>query len=228
MSDTFCKCGKALRKNQIRQGGKYCSASCCNKFTGRIQGDKLIERNHKEYESSPVHCKSCGNKLPYSKRHNKFCDHSCAAAYNNKGVRRHGASPGNCLRCGDKVKGSYNKFCSSKCFHSDKHEKYIERWLKGEEKGCTCGKNSGEELSLHIRRWLFEERGKKCELCGWEEINPTTGKVPVQINHIDGDSRHCRPDNLEVICPNCHSLTSTFGSLNKGNGRKGRYDSRSI
>ena len=30
-----------------------------------------------------------------------------------------------------------------------------------------------------------------------------------------------KEDNLEVLCPNCHSLTETYGSLNK-NGRKER------
>ena len=31
-----------------------------------------------------------------------------------------------------------------------------------------------------------------------------------------------KEDNFEVLCPNCHSLTSTYKSLNKGKGRKDR------
>jgi hypothetical protein len=31
-----------------------------------------------------------------------------------------------------------------------------------------------------------------------------------------------KEENLILLCPNCHSLTSTFGSLNIGNGRKYR------
>ena len=27
-------------------------------------------------------------------------------------------------------------------------------------------------------------------------------------------------ENLKILCPNCHSLTPTFGALNKGNGRE--------
>lgn len=36
---------------------------------------------------------------------------------------------------------------------------------------------------------------------------------------IDGDFRNCSEENLTVLCPNCHSLTPTFMSLNRGNGR---------
>lgn len=46
----------------------------------------------------------------------------------------------------------------------------------------------------------------------------------MQIDHIDGDYKNCRPENLRILCPNCHSLTPTFGALNKGKGRKLRYE----
>jgi 5-methylcytosine-specific restriction endonuclease McrA len=32
--------------------------------------------------------------------------------------------------------------------------------------------------------------------------------------------------NLNLLCPNCHSLTPTYGSLNKGNGRLKRRINR--
>jgi 5-methylcytosine-specific restriction endonuclease McrA len=60
--------------------------------------------------------------------------------------------------------------------------------------------------------------------CGWSEINPKSGKVPIQLNHINGNSEDNKLSNLELLCPNCHSLTPTFGMLNKGNGRKKRRD----
>jgi len=57
---------------------------------------------------------------------------------------------------------------------------------------------------------VFEERGRKCELCGWSERNPYTGIIPVQTNHINGNKKDIRPENLIVLCPNCHSLTEKF------------------
>ena len=58
--------------------------------------------------------------------------------------------------------------------------------------------------------------------CNWCEINKVTGKVPIQLEHIDGNSNNNNLDNLELLCPNCHSLTETYGYLNKGNGRDER------
>lgn len=61
-----------------------------------------------------------------------------------------------------------------------------------------------------IRKKIFEERGRKCERCGWCEVNPFNGHIPVQIDHINGDNTDHRPENLMVLCPNCHSLTEHF------------------
>ena len=46
-----------------------------------------------------------------------------------------------------------------------------------------------------------------------------TGKVPVNVEHIDGKPNNSREGNLTLLCPNCHSLIPTFGSLNIGHGR---------
>lgn len=71
-------------------------------------------------------------------------------------------------------------------------------------------------------RYVFDNR---CTRCGWNEINPVTGKVPVEVEHIDGDWRNNAPENLTLLCPNCHSLTATYKALNT-NGRPGRKNYR--
>lgn len=95
------------------------------------------------------------------------------------------------------------------------YEDYIALW--------KCGKVSGlrgtTSVSEHIRRYLALRSGNKCERCGWAEVNQATGKVPLEINHKDGQYKNNKEENLEYICPNCHSLTPTYKSLNKGNGR---------
>ena len=69
---------------------------------------------------------------------------------------------------------------------------------------------------------FFEKYQNRCSLCGWGEINPTTKKTPLEIEHIDGNYKNNKEDNLLLLCPNCHSLTPTYKALNKGNGRKDR------
>ena len=45
-------------------------------------------------------------------------------------------------------------------------------------------------------------------------------KLSLQLDHIDGDSDNNKLHNLRLLCPNCHSQTSTFGNAGKGNRYK--------
>ena len=74
-------------------------------------------------------------------------------------------------------------------------------------------------FSNTIRKYLLEKYNNKCQKCGWSEINPFTNKVPLHVHHKDGDCTNNNEDNLELLCPNCHSLTENFGSLNKKSKR---------
>ena len=88
------------------------------------------------------------------------------------------------------------------------------RWLAGEVSGSKQGGVSG-----YVQRWLRETRGERCEECGWARVHPKTGRAPLHVHHADGRYDNNRPENLRLLCPNCHSLTDTYGSLNLGNGR---------
>lgn len=61
---------------------------------------------------------------------------------------------------------------------------------------------------------LLEELGIICEVCA-----QTTwmGKpIPIEIDHIDGNSTNNTRENLRLICPNCHAQTSTYKGKNVG------------
>ena len=124
----------------------------------------------------------------------------------------------NCENCGKPLnrKRQQHRYCSVKCQQEKQYTLFIEGWLSGTLKGTiTGGYPSG-----YIMRWLREKYDNKCQRCGWHELNPTTNIVPLQVHHIDGNAFNNQPENLELLCPNDHSITSTFGNLNKGNGRK--------
>ena len=122
-----------------------------------------------------------------------------------------------CLNCGKVLSNRQTKYCSNICQADYQYKQYINRWKSGEETGL-----SGEYgISQHIRRYLMDKYSCKCQLCGWGETNPYTNTVPLEIHHIDGDYKNNNEDNLQLICPNCHSLTETYKSHNK-NGRKQR------
>lgn len=136
----------------------------------------------------------------------------------NKGT----AKKGICKNCGKEIilyKSTNGIYCSRKCQCEYEQEKWVERWKNGEENGLS-GRYC---ISSHIRTYLFKKNGCKCEKCGWGEINEYTGKVPLQIHHIDGDCTNNKEENLQLLCPNCHSLTENFGSRNK-NASDGRSE----
>jgi hypothetical protein len=45
------------------------------------------------------------------------------------------------------------------------------------------------------------------------------GKIPIELSHKDGNFMNNKIDNLELICPNCHSLTDSYKGTNKKEGR---------
>jgi hypothetical protein len=65
-----------------------------------------------------------------------------------------------------------------------------------------------------------------CWKCGWAEKHPVTGLIPVELHHENGDPHDNQQENLSLLCPNCHSLTTTYRALNKGNGREDRYEKK--
>lgn len=71
-------------------------------------------------------------------------------------------------------------------------------------------------MSGHVRRYLFEKNNNQCEKCGWGEKNLYTKKIPLEIHHIDGDYKNNIESNLQLLCPNCHALTSNFKSRGQG------------
>ena len=123
-----------------------------------------------------------------------------------------------CINCGVICKSGpskKNKFCSGKCCGQYKYKQNIKKWLNGELTGLQP---NGKKTSTFVKRYMVETFGEKCQLCDWSEINHATGKVPIQLDHIDGNFRNCKISNLQLLCPNCHSLTPTFGNLNYKNG----------
>lgn len=126
-----------------------------------------------------------------------------------------------CLNCNKELLERQKiKYCSNKCQADSQYKAWVLDWNEGKNTGGIG--NNVRAISKHLRKYLMIKFNNKCSLCNWGKTHSVTGKIPLEIDHIDGNAENNEESNLRLLCPNCHSLTPHFRNLNKGNGRKWR------
>lgn len=143
-----------------------------------------------------VSCDFCGKEFAKhpneirSTNHN-FCSRSCAGKLNNVLVPKR-KSKGRCKNCSKPIRNQW-VYCEE-CRHL----------------GLNRTRKPFEELKANeaIKNRLYEERGMYCEKC---KISDWLGqKITLELHHIDGNNNNNSRENLELLCPNCHSITDNF------------------
>ena len=194
-------------------------------YTNREKCKVILSENGIDWEEwvkgkstkEKKYCLNCGKEIVDGDSRKKFCNHSCAASYNNKGVVRNGkAHIKLCLYCGKELQSFQRNFCCHEHQTLYRYKQYIERWKRGEENGLK-GKYG---ISEFVRKYIFQKNDNKCEICGESYINPYTGLSVLQIHHKDGDCTNNKEENLQLLCPTHHAMTENFGRRNSNATRK--------
>ena len=143
-----------------------------------------------------------------------------------------------------KCKSEHDKsglYCSRKCANSrsfseetkeKKRKKTKQAWKDGvyeESRMLLNYKQAGEKSQKtwnkklleedfrnlkfgRLRKRIILEQDGKCNKCGLSEWQEE--KLSLELEHKDGNHNNNERENLECLCPNCHSLTKTWRGRN--------------
>ena len=205
MAETrYCfQCGEPITS---KYGKKFCSIRCAAAHANTFS----IVATKKD---NPYPCEECGTIFQKKHSRGKFCSRSCSAKFNNRYKSK--ASRHSCEGCDSSILLRFF-YCSPSCKTAHK----IRQWLAGE-----FDATKKHSISKFIRDYLIAKSEYKCGKCGYDKGREDGASI-LQIHHKDGDWKNSGPENLEVLCPNCHALTENYGARNKGKGRtwKRNYD----
>lgn len=94
-------------------------------------------------------------------------------------------------------------------------------WSKGRtlspKRDITVYLNNEYSIGSHalkkrlIREGLLARKCDSCKLTEW--LNKP---IPLDLHHIDGNHRNNLLNNIQLLCPNCHSQTETHKGKNIG------------
>ncbi len=68
--------------------------------------------------------------------------------------------------------------------------------------------SSYQSYKLKLRLFAAGLKNQKCEECGWAKKS-NDGRIPLELDHVNGCRTDNRIENLRILCPNCHSLKPT-------------------
>ena len=140
-----------------------------------------------------------------------------------------------CPKCNKEHEKS-GLYCSRSCANSREWSKEINESRSAKLAGRTVSRGSMDlnkwkanikqawldkynatpfaELGMeNRRRRVFEEQNYCCNKCGISEWQGF--KISLELEHKDGNTTNNSRENLEGLCPNCHSITDTWRGRNK-------------
>lgn len=158
----------------------------------------IIDGYGKTREAVKIDCDNCGKEFLKAKRFmgkskRNFCSPRCL----NESHKKERVFV-NCFYCGKEKKITEYRFKitkTKKFFCNKKHQQLAQFSHNGIDYHC----NYKDGLSSY-RDVAFRAFSHKCELCSYEEDLRI-----LEVHHIDHNRSNNKPENLMILCPNCHA-----------------------
>lgn len=157
-----------------------------------------------------TNCPKCNTEFENKNKYGikKFCSRKCANSrtWSNEEKIQRSIAAKNSI----KLKAHNDKWKTLSLENKEKRfSKFRKTWIEK-----ILNKNFNDLSYYACRQRVIFEQHNKCNRCG---INNWLGeKLSLEIDHKDGNKKNNTRQNLEGLCPNCHSLTNTWrGKKNK-------------
>jgi len=207
-----------MKSTEYYKSGKHAEHNRLMSIKAKKKNKELLDARIAEYNKAPNLCKNCKEPHSYEKRNNKFCSRSCSATYHNKiriGTTRQ-------TKTKDKISKSIKAHIKEHGHNTENMtvEQLEAKWAKQSE---TCNKRLLEQefstINEHsIKKRIMLEQDGNCNRCNLDEWQGEP--LVLELEHKDGVHSNNERDNLECLCPNCHSLTDTWRGRNKNTGKQ--------
>lgn len=154
-----------------------------------------------------INCKKCGNEFYPSNGLRNYCSLTCRNSRTHSIDTKIKMSEKNALFWSNLTEEEKKHRLDT--FHRPGNTKKAHAALKQKFKDMPF-----EQLGIDGRRKrIIEQQNGCCNRCGISHW--LSHPLIIEIDHKDGDNTNNSRDNLEGLCPNCHSLTSTWRGRNK-------------
>lgn len=150
-------------------------------------------------------CENCFSINDGNYGSGRFCCVSCSRSFSTRNKR---------LEINEKVSKKLKGSKKDKSFSLSLKKS----WIKRKEENKQKQKLSDEDFFIEnskatnqkVKKRLLENNLKqyKCEKCGIDSYNNES--ISLQLHHKNGMNKDNRIENLQFLCPNCHSQTENY------------------
>lgn len=168
-----------------------------------------------------MECENCGSDHNGNYGSGRFCGKACARCFSTRAKR---------LEINIKV----SKKLTGRLISQETRNKLVESWRVGKLNDRRKRQptpidqilvENGRFTSKYVKDRIIADGIKPyvCEICGIDEYNDKP--ITLQLHHCNGVYNDHRIENLQILCPNCHSQTDNYAGKNRSLRKKNQIGS---